>query len=235
MVDLDQDGVYASTDAPQPDRSSRRRKRAVIGVVGLAAVLGGGAFFVTDAMTSGETVIRDTGALAPMASPESPSATGSTSTARPSPSESVTSKRSGRTTEEQIAAARSAAAKDGFPLQRPLTQPKVAAQAVAPTVTNIGSLQRDGATMRVVSARYDLTGQRELSWAADNGEQVGDARCTQKFRFSDGGVVLEQATMLLCWRTSAGKSVITVAVVRQGRPSKSAGAATVDEQWAKLG
>jgi hypothetical protein len=235
MADLDQNGVQASADAPQPDRSSRRRKRAVIGVVGLAAVLGGGAFFVTSAMTSGETVIRDTGALAPMASPESPSATGSTSAARPSPTESVTSKRSGRTTDEQIAAARSAAAKDGVPLQRPLTAPKVVAQAMAPTVTNIGSVRRDGAAMRIISAKYDLTGQRELAWAADNGERVGSARCTQKFHFSDGGAVRELPTMLLCWHTSAGKSVITVAVTREGRPSMPASVATIDEQWAELG
>jgi hypothetical protein len=88
--------------------------------------------------------------------------------------------------------------------------------------------------MRIRTARYDLTGQYELAWAADGGEQVGNARCTQKFRLGGGGV-RERPTMLLCWHTSAGKSVITLATIRKGRPSKLSSTATIDEQWASLG
>jgi hypothetical protein len=88
--------------------------------------------------------------------------------------------------------------------------------------------------MRVVTARYDLTGRRELSWAADDGEPVGDVHCTQNFRFADGGAARERPTMLLCWHTSAGKSVVTIAVTKEGRPSKSVSAAAVDKAWSAL-
>jgi hypothetical protein len=135
------------------------------------------------------------------------------------------------TTAERIAAARAAAAKDGFPIQRPLA----AAQSGPVTVTNSGSLMRDGATLRIITAKYDLTGQRELAWAADGGEPVGNAHCTQNFHFSNNGTARERPTMLLCWLTSAGKSVVTVAVTKQGRPSTAASVATIDQQWAKLG
>jgi hypothetical protein len=89
--------------------------------------------------------------------------------------------------------------------------------------------------MRIRTARYDLAGQYELAWAADDGERVGNARCTQNLRLAGAGVARERPTMLLCWHTSAGKSVITLATTRQGRPSKPTSAATVDEQWARLG
>jgi hypothetical protein len=84
--------------------------------------------------------------------------------------------------------------------------------------------------MRIRTARYDLAGQYELAWAADDGERVGNARCTQNLRLA--GVARERPTMLLCWHTSAGKSVVTLAVTRQGRPSRATSVATIDEQWA---
>jgi hypothetical protein len=252
MANDDQDdGVYASAAASQPEHRSRRRKQAVVAVVGLAAVLGGGAFFITEMVTGVSNVagaFRGTGELAPMTSVVSPSASSPPPPAHSSASKSPTSRRVAArvsrtpspsasetlSTAERIEAARAAAAKDGFPLQRPLVPPKVATDAVAPTVTNIGSLQTDGLTMRVVSAKYDLTGQRELAWAADGGEPVGAARCTQNFRFSNTGTPQERPTMLLCWHTSAGKSVLTVAVTKSGRPSRSASVAAIDKAWSAL-
>ena len=59
---------------PAAAHRSRRRKRAAIGVVGLAALLGGGAFLVTEQLTDGgTTVIDDSGALAPLTPARGPS------------------------------------------------------------------------------------------------------------------------------------------------------------------
>ena len=101
-------------------------------------------------------------------------------------------------------------------------------------VTNEGSL-KEGGTLRVITAQHDLTGQRELLWAADDGKPVGSAHCTQNFHFSNDGKAKVRPTMLLCWRTSAGKSVVTVAVVRTGRPSTAASVGVIDRRWAEMG
>src|SRR4029453_2428523 len=141
-----------------------------------------------------------------------------------------------KTTAQRISDARAAASKAPSQVRRPLPPANGGAVAAADavTVTNTGSLQ-DGGTMRVVSAKQDLTGQRELKWAADDGEAVGQARCTQTFVFSSGSPAKERPTMLLCWRPSTERSVITVAVSSSGRPSKATSVATLNTQWAKLG
>ena len=235
----------AAVPVPAPDRRSHHRKRAAIGIAGLA-VLGGGAFLITHQVTDDDTVVRDTGALAPLSpassDPSAPAATASAPsasasaqkpaavkpTASPSPSKSLTA-------EERVAKARAAASKAGFPVQRGLVQTKGDATATGPvSVRNTGSLQ-SGGTLRIVSARHDLTGQREQAWAADEGKKVGDARCTQNFHFSNNGTPKERPTMLLCWRTSQGKSVLTVAVVKEGRPDPAKTVASLTEEWNKLG
>jgi len=103
------------------------------------------------------------------------------------------------------------------------------------TVTDSGSLPKDHHTLRVVSARGDLSGQRELAWVADSGHQVGDARCTQNFRIGPSAAPRVRPTMMLCWRTSAHRSVYTVAVDVQHPPSEKASVATIDQVWGQLG
>jgi hypothetical protein len=113
--------------------------------------------------------------------------------------------------------------------------PKIYPNAsVEPTVSESGSLPVDRRTLRVVSARGDLTGSRELLWVADGGHPVGTARCSQKFRFAPSNEVTEKPTLLVCWRTSATRSVYTVAVNLDGRPSEKASVATIDKVWAEL-
>jgi hypothetical protein len=231
-------GVYSSAMA----RRDRRRKKILAGVSGLAVVLGVGAFYVTDSLTHHDKIAPDTGALAPIAPDDSPAPTSAEPTAStttptksaavpsrsPSPSTSPT-----LTTEQRIAAARAAASKAGNTVKKPLPQIANAAGDDSLTVTNDGSLA-EGGTMRVITAHYDLTGQRELTWAADDGEMVGNAHCTQKFHFSNNQTPTERPTMLLCWRTSADRSVVTVAVTKQGRPNKQVSAAEIDKEWNRL-
>lgn len=236
------------TDAERDRPRIPRRTQAIAGAVGLAAVLGGGAFLVTDRMSDDTTTVpTDIAAPAvpvPSASMPSASAPASAATspaassAAPKPAASAapapaTSK--AKTRAQMIEEAKGTAAKADN-VRRPLA-PQGAIAAVADadvTVTQTGSLT-EGGTLKVVSAKSDLTGQRELGIVADDGRAVGEARCTQNVRFSAEAPAVEKPTMLICWRTSAGRSVYTVSVVRTGRPSAETAVAALNKRWAKLG
>jgi hypothetical protein len=236
----------AGMHGSQVARRSRPGKRAVLGVAGLAAVLGAGAFVVTTVIdNAGHTGTGNAGALAP-AQHEHPTGAvpggtgtpaggtpahgGTPSAAAPGP---ATSKP--KTDAQRVADARNAA-KAGPKVLQPLPHNPdgmhVAADDIK--VKTFGTVHEDHKTLRVVSARGDLSGQHELGWVADAGEAVGDAQCSQNFRFAGGRPVVEKPTLLVCWRLSATKSVYTVAVRIDGRPSKEESVAAIDEAWSKL-
>jgi hypothetical protein len=118
-------------------------------------------------------------------------------------------------------------------VQRPVTPPPGVTADSGPVN------QRDEATaegtIRVMSAKRDLSGQHDLLLAADRGEAVGDARCTKKVRFSVNAKAREIPTLLLCWRTSDARSVVTMAVAKKGSPSSATSIEVLDREWAKLG
>jgi hypothetical protein len=89
--------------------------------------------------------------------------------------------------------------------------------------------------IRVTSARRNLIGQRELAWVADEGEPVGDAHCSQNVRLSPDVPAAVRPSLLLCWRTSATKSVYTVQVDRRNSPSKQRSVALISKAWASIG
>jgi hypothetical protein len=244
----DNENVYDSVVA----RRTRRRKQALIGVAGLA-VLGAGAFLVTaQASDNNKTETRDAAALAPVApvigsddvtaapsasgSVPAPSGAASASAPASAPASASAATTKAQTRKQKIDAVRGTARDNvGKLATRPMRQH--AGRVVSDkdlTVVETGSLKKDKATMRVVSARLDLTGQRELSWVTDQGEAFGDAHCTQKIRVREGMPPVEKPTLLLCWRTSAHKSVYTVAVNVTGPPSTAVSVAALDRAWAKL-
>ncbi len=108
------------------------------------------------------------------------------------------------------------------------------AAAESAKVTNIGSLQKDGGTMRVITAPGDLTGQRELAWVAGGISEHGTVKCSQTFKLANESKAEMRRNLLVCWRTSARKSVITAAVDLEGDPSTSESAAVIEREWAKL-
>ena len=228
---------------PTAARRSRRRKQATVGAVGLAALMGGAAFLVTEHLTADSgTVATETGALAPMATPSagrspsssSPASPGTSARSAAAVSKSATSGLEPATTAERIAAARSAAAEAGNRVHRPLPTNPVAAAVDETTVTTT-TTRTDGENLRVTWSRQNLAGFRELAWVADEGRRVGDARCSQTFRFSTNTQARERPTLLMCWRTSARKSVYTMAIKIDGHPSVTRSVAALDAQWAKLG
>jgi hypothetical protein len=118
---------------------------------------------------------------------------------------------------------------------QPKQAPASPGAAAIPTVTDSGSIKKDRRTLRLVTAHADLTGQRELAWAADEGRVVGSSRCTQNFRLNPNDPAVVRPTMLLCWRISKTKSVYTVAVDLAGKPSEKDSVATIDKAWSSLG
>ncbi|MCM4083774.1 hypothetical protein [Paractinoplanes hotanensis] len=238
------DSVYQATPT---GRQKKRRTRIAVGAVSAAAVLGAGVYLVTAraADRDDDTVARDTGAVAPMATADSitesteasiePSASASGSTsASPSPRTSTarTAQMVDPEVKRKIDEARAKAAEDGFPLKRPVTAAPGVKAATGPV--NERTEKTSEGSVRIVSARFDLTGQRELLLVADKGFAVGGARCTQQVRFSSGEEPQERPSMLLCWRTSDSRSVVTMAVAGQGKPSTDVSLAVLEKEWAKL-
>jgi hypothetical protein len=207
---VEQPGNQADTEtASTPPRRPWRRWRYQVAAAGIAVALGGGAFVVVHGGPGRTGIAPDNRAK---------TATGDAVSGASGPAVSTTGSRAGTPS----------------PVGR---VPKSTAPAVVDvdvTVSSSGSLPKDHRTLRVVTARSDLTGQRELAWAADAGYAVGKAKCTQNFRFSETSRVGERPTMLLCWRTSAQKSVVVIAVDIDKRPSAQKSVATLNRIWSRL-
>jgi hypothetical protein len=236
-------------DDEQPTgRPDLRRRRFALGAAGLAVVLGGGAYLITSQVVDHRdaTVATDTGALAPPAGPASPSESATPPAVSASPSTGATKAKATSTSapttapapqsstavDQEIKEARAKAAKDGVPLMRARTAgPDVESGPVSQRTE-----QRKNGELRIVTAKFDLTGQGELLWPANGGKSVGDnTECTQTFRFSNEAKASTKKNLLLCWRTSATRSVVTALVDRSGKPSTADSIAVIDREWAKLG
>lgn len=133
---------------------------------------------------------------------------------------------------ERLAAALEAGKKD-VEVQRPIPRMGPAVNSEV-TVKEHGSVQKDGKMLKVVSARQDLSGHRELTWVADEGKTVGKAKCSQKIKLSNEAQPRVRPTLLICWRTSSEKSVYTVSVNLDKKPSMRESVAAIDKAWAKL-
>lgn len=223
----DDDILYQSSSNRD---QGRRRKQAVLGVIGLAALLGAGAYLVTAQIMESRNATVSGGAFAPVVvAPSSPS---------PSPSLGVEAPPATETTKSAVKQAFSPAASPSMPPS--LSADQTAGGYSAQEVPDAGPVDErsenlPNGILRVVTARHDLTGQRELLWTTDRGRPVGDASCTQKFRFAGDRTASVRPNLLVCWRTSATRSVITVLVSRDGKPSTAQSVKAIDREWARLG
>ncbi|MEU4241238.1 hypothetical protein [Actinoplanes sp. NPDC026619] len=224
-VNMHDDGeVYHSA---MPERRRRRRTQAIVGAIGLAAVLGPGAYFATAQILDRQraaTVTQDAGVLVPVMPSEEPAPTPSGTSGSPVlPVRSTMSAVRQSTSPTPVPSGPSALA-SGFS--------GLSAQDAGVIEQNFTTA--DG-TIRVQAARFDLSGQKDLTMAGDNGRPVGTARCTQNMRFAGDPGVREVPSMLLCWRTSVDRSVITMAVAAAGRPARERSLELLDRQWVNLG
>ncbi|MET0417220.1 MAG: hypothetical protein ABW022_14510 [Actinoplanes sp.] len=224
------------------------RRWMIAGVAGVALLGGGGAYLLT-ATGDDATTPQEVGALAPVTPPSSSSSSPSSSPSpspsvsaspSPSPTASPSARKSTaavKTTDpdevrKEVMEARKRAEADGIELQRPV---QTKGKAVAQNLVSTRMEQTATGTIRITTARADLAGQQDQALAGDEGNPVGDARCTQKIQFTRSKPARDIPTTLLCWRTSDDRSVVTMAVVPNGRPHTAASLAIIDREWARLG
>ncbi|MBL7254311.1 hypothetical protein [Paractinoplanes lichenicola] len=224
-----------------PRRNVLRDKRVMIGAAGLAlAALAG----VAVATNQPDDAAENTAAQAPPPA-TTPAATQSGPVAGPvagpvtgpvagvAPTSTTSAKP--KTVLERAAEARTANERMGTTVRRPLpVDGRVTDAPQDLRVVNIGSLRETGKSLRVVTARADLTGRQELRFVADEGKPVGKARCSQNVQTSEDVPARIRPTLLFCWRTSATKSAFTVAVVLKGKPSATESVAKLNEAYNKL-
>lgn len=227
-------------------RPAWSRARIATGAAGLAVVLGAGAYAITDELTKNPTP-PDAAAPAASAQPNawadevspqplwSPSAAGGSPSSVPSPAATVKPTPSiPASVAARIKQAREDMAKHGVSIKRAPAAPATVAPVVGLARTTTGSLSKGG-IVRVVSARSDLTGQQELAWVSGGVTAFGDDKCSQTFKLSNDPEPQEKPNLLLCWRTSAEKSVVAVVVDPKGHPSRSDALTELHKKWQSMG
>ncbi|MGK5678064.1 hypothetical protein [Actinoplanes sp. URMC 104] len=219
----EENGVYRSV---MRERRNQRRKQLGVGLAGLAAIAGAGAFVAQSQLVD----------LARTTSTREPYALGPPALLSPSPS--VSGARSRAVTPVPGRLLRSAARQETSPTPTPSPSPSTSASA-SPGVVAAALVKRHSettrqATIRVTSARFDLTGQPELAVVGDDGWVMGRARCTKTLRSAPGQPPKAVPSMLVCWRTSPSRSVVTVAVAAKGRPSAGESVAALEREWERL-
>ena len=236
-----EDGLYYSGSTAADRPGARRLKKAAVALVGFGA-LGAGAYFATTVLTGGPHTVRKPGAVAPVTPTESAAVTeptpdplspgpvvGTKSAVRvsalPSPSESPTP-----LPDESVAAEQVSRLLQAPP--QPVASGMVAASGPVMVNTATGT---DGSAIRVVSARFDLTARWELLAAADRGQLVDGARCTQNLKAGVREQPQVRPSMMLCWRTAANKSVVTVAINDVRHPAAASSVAVLNQQWFAMG
>lgn len=240
------DSAYSGGDAgPGGVSPSRRRaKKAAVAIAGLSAV-GAGAYFATTLFAGHPQAMlnREPRALAPVAPTESSAPVTRATLGSPAPGPVAGTKSAVRQSQLPSPTPSPSAMSDEelatLQVSRLLQAPPapsgsgMAAASGPVTVTNRSGT--DGSAIRVVSARYDLTGRWELLAAADGGQVVDGARCTRNLRPGGTGTPELRPSMLLCWRTAANKSVVTVAINKAHAPSTRASATVINQEWTAMG
>ncbi|GGN61425.1 hypothetical protein GCM10010112_18580 [Actinoplanes lobatus] len=240
----DRPGDAGGPTPPARRRRGQRRALAVAGVAGLAAVLGGAAYVTTSAIVSRGSATTTDGAapIIPATSPPStpkdvePVAPATTTQearkAKPSPTiptTDVTGKPLSEEVRQRIKEARRKMAEDGVEVQHPVTPKAVRPLGEVQTTTE-GSFA-EGGMIRILSARGDLTGQRELSGVAGGIEKYGNVSCSQTFKFATSPRPAKKPNLLMCWRATPDKSVAAIVVDPKGNPSRERAVAAIQKKW----
>ncbi|MCM4083776.1 hypothetical protein [Paractinoplanes hotanensis] len=224
MTVHDENGFYRSG---MREKRIQRRKQLGVAVAGLA-VFGAAGLFAVQAVD----LVENTAALELPVAGRSSSLPSASSTG--SPSESRTSAAAPAPVPGK--ATRAAVRQEASPTPAPTPTPSPSAsRTAAAALVNRHDEDAAGGTIRVTSARFDLTGEPELALVGDKGWRVGRARCTRTVRNSPGDRPRAAPSTMVCWRVSPERSVITVAVTGQGRPSSRESVAALVREWARLG
>jgi len=234
MIVQDENGVYRSLAR---ERRNQRRKQLGVGLAGLAAIVSAAAFAAQSGLID-LTPSRSTAARKPVPPVSAPHRQ---TQQKPLPSASrttaVVAPTRGRATR---AAVRQKKSPPPPPPPPPPSRPNPASAASAASAAGLvaGELRRrnetvESGTIQVTSAGFDLSGRPELAVAGDRGRAVGRARCTKNVRPAAAERVRAMPSMLVCWRTSATRSVVTVAVADHGRPAEAESLAVIEREWSR--
>jgi hypothetical protein len=240
------DGTH--TAPPALIHPKRKRSRAIASIAGIASVLGAGSYLTTSLImgnNGGDAQdVTAVGTLDPRGTAEPNSSMSGSNGASPgTPANGKTQAGQAANPEpsfeepvERVKKAREAAARDGVKITRPLPVKENlagAAAAAAAKEETIGSA-KEGGTMRIITVRGDLTGQREIGWVAGGVKRHGKVDCSQQFKLYNEQKPKERPSLLVCWRTSAERSVIVVDTKIGGRPTVEKSVAVIDREWRKL-
>ncbi|WP_433295474.1 hypothetical protein ACQP2F_35915 [Actinoplanes sp. CA-030573] len=235
------DGLYVSAL-----RRRRKRRRVGTAIAAAALVAGAGAYVATAWAMNRSSQVSGVAPLAPLLSPSA-----SAASALPLPSVTAASVPAPPTPGPPpgtMSAARRSWRPSPVPSPSGLTDAELAAQQVSRLLTPRSlapgqamaddaaivrnELTPDGTQLRIVSARTDLT---DTLGAADAGQPIGAARCTQTFRLDDVPSPQVRPGLLVCWRMSAAKSVVVVATSTSGRPAPAVGESVIRREWLSMG
>ncbi|BEL12327.1 hypothetical protein Q0Z83_105180 [Actinoplanes sichuanensis] len=133
--------------------------------------------------------------------------------------------------DKEIADTRASAAADGHPLTRPVeARPGAIQGEIDDRVEQI-----ENGTVRITTARFDLTGHPPALVAGDRGKAVGGGvRCTDTVRFAQGQPAIKRPTVLLCWRFSKTRSLVTMMATPKSEPTLSQSMEIFRREWKKL-
>jgi hypothetical protein len=228
-------GLYASTTAATPQRSALRRKQAVAGIAGAAAVLAGAGFLTTRLMNEQQPSFPQPAALAP----QSPAGDENVPEESEPPVTRTPKTKKHAAPVERSPVMSPEASRQASP--DPASEAR-ASDAVDDLRDRLGISQRTyvadrtfgNGTIRVVTARRDLTGEREMLLAGDQGEPAGDGvRCTTAIK-SQPEVPMDEPATLMCWRTSESRSVITMTSATSDGSLAAECADVIEREWARL-
>ena len=212
-------------------RGRARRGRLMSGAAGLALVLGGGYLVVAQLADRDAPVVnRAPGALAPMVPVTRSAAATAIDRDGIGPAPAVVGAGGATTAGGAPAAGGAAAGGAAAPGDSGRRAVRAAGDRVDAGAVSTSTRATAEGSIRVTTARADLTGRADLLPAGDGGTPAGDARCTRNLRLGGAGARVMPA-VLLCWRTSATRSVITLAT---GRPTIAGSLAVLDREWARL-
>ncbi len=223
--------MSAQTSGRKP---KNRRRKVVVGTVGLAVVGAGATFLATKPSAAPDPASPEFAAVVRATGP-SPS-TGSVSPSpSPSPSASASSTQADQpalTSQQKTDAVKGRARKDGeLHVRRAVPHDGVwaAAEALHRSEFKVGS-----DLIKITSAAQDLTGQYELSWVTPRGANHGGVECTNRIRLTQGAPLSVKPTLLVCWRISSSRSVYAVSTSSTAEPSWKAAVDRINREWKRL-
>ncbi|MEU8661180.1 hypothetical protein [Actinoplanes philippinensis] len=225
-------GLYASVSATGPDHAARHRRRLIAGTAVAVVALAAAGFLVTQLMNEQQPGLPEPAALAPQTTPattgstpeetaqvsRTPTITRHAAPVERSPAPSIAASRQASPGEAE---ARASAALDELRERLRLTErTKVTEHAFA-----------DG-TMQVVGFWRDATGGSLLQRAKDKGTPAGNGiRCTTGISNGPG----QDPATLMCWRTSASRSVVVVSsATPAGAEAVTTAVSLIEAEWPKL-